>query len=184
MRIINHQPVLSNVEGLSVINKPRAFTLLELILVMVILSTVLALAGPSLRGFFASRQTQDAAAQILALTQLAQSWAVSEGRPVRLNFDDNEYSYWLTIQRGGNFERLETEVGRMFFLPAGIELELDNLEEEDGESFIQFTPRSTMTAATIQLIDRRGYVVQVVCSTPTESYAIEVLDKDESRKAI
>jgi Tfp pilus assembly protein FimT len=54
-------------------------TLLELILVMVILSTVLAMAAPSLRGFFASRRTQDTAAQILALTQLARSQAICEG---------------------------------------------------------------------------------------------------------
>src|SRR3972149_3661562 len=66
------------------------FTLLELILVMVILSTVLAMAAPSLRGFFASRQIQDAAAQILALTQFARSQAVSEGTTYRLNFDPDE----------------------------------------------------------------------------------------------
>ena len=59
--------------------KVRGFTLLELILVMVILSTVLAMAAPSLSGFFGSRQTHDTAAQILALTQLARSQAISEG---------------------------------------------------------------------------------------------------------
>ncbi|MBM4024858.1 MAG: prepilin-type N-terminal cleavage/methylation domain-containing protein, partial [Planctomycetes bacterium] len=62
----------------------RGMTLLELILVLIILSTVLALAAPSLRGFFASRRIDGAAAQILALTQWARSQAVSEGIVYRL----------------------------------------------------------------------------------------------------
>jgi type II secretion system protein H len=163
---------------------PHGFTLLELILVMVILATVLALAGPSLRGFFASRKTQDAAAQILALTQLAQSWAVSDGNPVRLNFNDKEGSYWLTVQQGATFERLETEFGRVFFLPEGTEMEFEDLEEDGGETYITFSPQSIMSAGTVRLIDRRGQVVKLVCRTPTESYAIEVLSKHESAQEI
>ena len=79
----------------------RGFTLLELILVMVILSTVLAMAAPSLRGFFASRKTHDTAAQILALTQFARSQAISEGIVYRLNFDTRQRTYWLTAQQAG-----------------------------------------------------------------------------------
>ena len=45
-------------------NHDRGFTLIELILVMVILCTVLGMAGPSLRGFFSQRQVEDAAASI------------------------------------------------------------------------------------------------------------------------
>ncbi len=164
--------------------KPYGFTLLELILVMLILSTVLALAGPSLRGFFASRKTQDAAAQILALTQWARSRAISDGDTVRLNFDERENSYWLTIQRGGDYERLKTEIGRTFFLPQGTEFKWDGIEENGDEAHIAFDPQATVTAGTVQLIDRRGYVVQLVCESPTETYVIEVLNEDESRRAL
>ena len=62
-------------------------TLLELVLVMVIICTILAMAAPSLRGFFTSRETSDAAAQIVALTHLARSQAITEGRVYRLNLD-------------------------------------------------------------------------------------------------
>jgi len=151
---------------------------------MLILSTVLALSGPSLRGFFASRKTQDAAAQILALTQWARSQAVSNGDTVRLNFDDREGSYWLTVQQGGSYERLKTEIGRTFFLPQGTELKWEGIEEDGDEAYIAFDPQSTVTAGTVQLIDRRGFVVQLVCHTPTETYAIEVLSEDESRRAL
>ena len=75
---------------------------------MLILSTVLAMAAPSLRGFFTSRRLDDAAAQILALTQFARSQAISEGIVYRLNFDTRDRTYWLTAQKAGVFESLET----------------------------------------------------------------------------
>ena len=86
---------------------------------MVIICTVLAMAAPSLGGFFGSRQTADAAAQIVALTQLARSQAVAEGRIYRLNLDVEGGTYWLTVQQGGTFERLGSEFGRIFSLPQG-----------------------------------------------------------------
>ena len=150
----------------------RGFTLLELILVMVILSTVLAMSAPSLRGFFGSRQTHDTAAQILALTQLARSQAISEGIVYRLNFDTRERTYWLTAQQSGTFEELKTEFGRIFTLPKDMVMELEDVQEEDTEKFLAFTPQGTVTAGTIRLIDRRGRALEVTCPTVTESYFI------------
>ena len=148
------------------------FTLLELILVMVILSTVLAMAAPSLRGFFASRQLQDAAAQILALTQFARSQAVSEGTTYRLNFDPDEATYWLTANQSGAFEELGVEFGRVFDLPKDTELELEGLEQDGHESYVAFEPQGTVTPATIGLIDRRGSIVKLYCPAATESFSI------------
>lgn len=56
-----------------------AFTLLELIAVLVLISTVLAAAAPSLRGFVRGRRTAEAAAKVLSLTHLGRSRAVSWG---------------------------------------------------------------------------------------------------------
>ena len=147
-------------------------TLLELILVMVILSTVLAMAAPSLRGFFTSRRTEDTAAQILTLTQLARSQAISEGIIYRLNFDTEQRTYWLTAQREGVFEALKTGFGQVFTLPKDIEMELIGIEEKDKDKFLAFTPYGTVTAGTVRLIDRRGQAVEVTCPTATESFSI------------
>ena len=152
--------------------KDKGFTLLELIMVMVILPTVLAMAAPSLSGFFGSRQTHDTAAQILALAQLARSQAISEGIVYRLNFDTVERTYWLTAQRAGIFEELQTGLGQIFTLPKDMVMELEDVEAEDMEKFLQFTPQGTVTAATIRLIDRRGLALEVTCPTVTESYSI------------
>jgi len=153
-------------------DRVEGFTLLELILVMVILSTVLALAAPSLRGFFASRKTHDTAAQILSLTQLARSQAISEGIVYRLNFDTRESTYWLTAQQAGIFEELKTEFGRVFTLPKDVIMELEDLDREDGETFLKFTPQGTVTAGTVRLIDRAGRALEIMCPTVTEAFSI------------
>jgi type II secretion system protein H len=150
----------------------RGFTLLELILVMVILSTVLAMAAPSLRGFFTSRQTHDTAAQILALTQLARSQAISEGILYRLNFDTRERTYWLTAQRAGVFEKLTTGFGQIYTLPKDMNVELEELDEEEDDVFLEFTPQGTVTAGTVRIIDRRGRAIEVTCPTATESFSV------------
>jgi len=153
-------------------NANEGFTLLELILVMVILSTVLAMAAPSLRGFFGSRKTHDEAARLLALTQFARSQAISEGITYRLNFDTDDRVYWLTSQRKGVFEELKTEFGYVFTFPVDITVELEDVDKDDNEMFFAFTPQGTVTAGTIRLIDRRGLVLEITCPTVTESFSI------------
>ncbi len=152
-------------------------TLLELILVMVILSTVLGMAAPSLRGFFTSRRGDDAAAQILALTQFARSQAVSEGIIYRLNFDVQDRVCWLTAQKSGTYERLDTSFGKAYTIPKDLALELEDVQKEDRDTFLVFTPYGMVTAATIRLIDRRGRALEVTCPTVTESFSIVESDR-------
>lgn len=153
-------------------NINKGFTLLELILVMVILSTVLAMAAPSLRGFFGSRKTHDEASRLLALTQFARSQAISEGVIYRLNFNTNERTYWLTLQQAGIFEELKTEFGHVFTFPNDITVELEDVEKDNNDMFFAFTPQGTVTAGTIRLIDRQGLVLEITCPTVTESFSI------------
>jgi prepilin-type N-terminal cleavage/methylation domain-containing protein len=159
------------------------FTLLELILVMVILSTTLAMAAPSLRGFFASRQTHDTAAQILAMTQLARSQAISEGVAYRLNFDTRQRTYWLTAQQSGTFEKLLTGFGQIFTLPKDMIMELEGIDEQDSQMFLVFTPQGTVTAGTVRLIDRRGRALEVTCPTVTESFSIVECEQNNGNYA-
>ncbi len=159
----------------SVVRRPSsdsAMTLLELILVMVILSTVLAMAAPSLRGFFASRRLDGAAAQILALTQLARSQAVSEGIVYRLNFDTRDRTYWLTARKAGVFESLDTEMGQVYTIPQDIELDLQDIDKKDKDVFLAFTPHGTATAGVVRLTDRSGRVLEVSSPSLTEPYSI------------
>lgn len=74
------------------------FTLVELIVVMALLATVLAVAAPSLSRFFRSRGLDSEARRFLALTRYAQSRAVSEGMPMVLWIDTERRTYGLMAE--------------------------------------------------------------------------------------
>jgi type II secretion system protein H len=78
----------------------RAFTLIELLLVMALLAIVLAVAMPSLSGFFRGRSLDYEARRLLALARHAQSRAVSEGIPMMLWIDEHEKRYGVEQEPG------------------------------------------------------------------------------------
>lgn len=73
----------------------RGFTLVELVVVMTLLVTVIALASPSLAGFFRGRAVEAEARRFMSLTRLGQSRAASEGVPVILWVDMAQRTYGL-----------------------------------------------------------------------------------------
>ena len=102
-----------------------AFTLIELILVMAVIASVLAMSAPVLRGFFASRQAADTAAHMLALTRWARSHAVTRGQPCRLIIDSQAGQYWLAVQEGSAYVVMEGELARRFHLPEGVSVAVE-----------------------------------------------------------
>jgi prepilin-type N-terminal cleavage/methylation domain-containing protein len=74
---------------------PRAFTLVELVVVMTLLVTVIALASPSLAGFFRGRAVDAEARRFMSLTRLGQSRAAASGVPVILWVDTTLRTYGL-----------------------------------------------------------------------------------------
>lgn len=152
--------------------RARAFTLVELILVMVIIATVLGITAPSLRGFFASHQTRDAAGRIVALAQYARTQAVAEGRAYRLNFDTSAGTYWLTAQEGAEFTALRSEFGRTFTLPDGTTFDMTGTGEREMPRQMEFTPGGSAPAARLRLLGRQDERVEIYCPAPTESFAV------------
>ncbi len=150
----------------------RGFTLLELIVVLALVSVLLGLAAPSLRGFFASRQTADAAAQMLALTQLAGSRAAARGDVYRLNIDLETNTYWLTVQEEGEFVDLGSEFGRHFRFPEGTTVRVETPSGVAPMPYIDFYPTGRTDEALIELTGRKGEVFQVVCESATEAFRI------------
>jgi type II secretion system protein H len=102
-------------------HRNRAFTLIELVIVMTIIAIVAAIVVPSLGVFSTSRQTNNAAAQMLELVQYARAQAITEGRTYRLNLDTSAMTYWLTADQGaGTFEAATGEHGQKYQLPSGV----------------------------------------------------------------
>jgi prepilin-type N-terminal cleavage/methylation domain-containing protein len=150
----------------------RGFTLLELVIVLVLIGTVLAMAAPSLRGFFAGRRTANAAAQILALTKLARSRAAAEGRIYRLNVDPEGRTYWLTARRGGAFLEPGSEWGQRFDLPDGVSASIEAAVADGTPTYVQFYPSGASDEARVLLEDRSGEVLEVRCPSPGEPFRI------------
>jgi type II secretion system protein H len=81
-------------------NRFAGFTLIELILVMALLIIVIAVAAPSLQGFFKGRNLDSEARRLLGLTHYGQSRAVSEGIPMLLWVDWKDKTYGLRAAAG------------------------------------------------------------------------------------
>ena len=160
-------------------SRAKGFTLLELILVLVLISTALAMAAPSLRGFVAGRKTDEAAAQILSLTKFAQSQAIAQGCIYRLNIDAEEKTYWLTWQRAGTFSRLESEHGRRFRFPNEVTVKLELPLGDSTTSHIQFYPNGRTDEATVELMGQQGEVFRVTCPSATERFRIISLSEGD-----
>ena len=148
------------------------FTLLELIVVLALVAVLLGLAAPSLRGFLGSRQTADAAAQVLALTQLAGTRAIAQGNVYRLNIDLQSNTYWLTMQQGGMFVDLNCEFGRRFQFPEGTTVRVEAPAAGSPLSAIDFYPSGRTEEATIELKGRQGEVYQLICESATEAFHV------------
>jgi prepilin-type N-terminal cleavage/methylation domain-containing protein len=150
----------------------RAFTLLELIVVLGLVGVLLALASPSLKGFMGTRQTADTADEIGALTHLASSRAAAQGTPYRLNFDPQAGQYWLTMQEQGQFVNLGTEFGRRFNVPTGVGITLRRPAGTEARLYIEFQPSGRAEEVTIEIQGQRGEVFRVVCESATEAFHV------------
>ena len=151
--------------------------MVELLLVMVLICIILGATAPSLRGFFASRKTTNAAAQIVALIQYARTQAIADGCNYRLNFDTTQNQYWLTIQSGASFVNINTEYGITHSLPEGITFDLQADPNCTITDHIDFYPDGSTSAAAIGVVPSTGQAdEQEICSgynaTLTNAYRI------------
>lgn len=108
-------------EGQFPASKRSAFTLIELILVMAILTMAVSVTAPSLARFFRGRTLDSEARRLLALTRNGQNRAISEGIPMDL---------WVNVQGGTigldaepSFETADPKAVE-FNLDSGVQIEI------------------------------------------------------------
>lgn len=136
-----------------------AFTLIELILVMALITIVVSVSLPSLKGFFKGRDLDSEARRFLSLTRYGASRAVAEGIPIELYVDTQQRLYGLRAQAGF----LERDTKRVEYkLPAEVLLEVtaapakkssgeDNLDNPD-EQFLNNAEDTSDTGNPIKVI--------------------------------
>jgi prepilin-type N-terminal cleavage/methylation domain-containing protein len=106
----------------------RAFTLVELILVMGIVASLVAVASSSLGAFFKGRKQDSEARRILSLIRYGQSRAVSEGVPALVWFDVKKRTYGMELD-SGYLGQADTK---------SVNLEMDgDVELEVGRSLVK-----------------------------------------------
>jgi prepilin-type N-terminal cleavage/methylation domain-containing protein len=100
-----------------------AFTLIELILVMALLTIVISLTAPSLSHFFRGRTLDSEARRLLALTRSGESRAVCEGMPMDLWVDAAEGAFGLEAEP--SFDSSDPKAVE-FTLDSGLKIQVVN----------------------------------------------------------
>src|SRR5208283_1616796 len=102
-------------------SSPAAFTLIELILVMAILTVAVSMTAPTLSRFFRGQTLDSEARRLLALTRHGQSRAISEGLPMDLWIDSDQSRVGLEAEH--SYEEHDDKAAD-FELDPGVKIEL------------------------------------------------------------
>ena len=170
----------------------RAFTLVEMILVMALMVVAVSFVAPQLSGFFRGRTLKSEGKQIIALMHQGQSRAVSGGVPMVLWFDPQAQKYGL-----------EEEPGYTDKDPDAVEFQLEeNLkfeipQDDPGTTVSSQTSRDTLRAGlpqinflpdgtiaetsprTIKIVDNDGPSLSLTQSRDRNQYDIATTTNDQ-----
>lgn len=156
----------------------RAFTLLELILVMIIICTMLAIAAPNLRGFFSSRQLNNVAEQMSILCRYARQQAINDGTAYRLVIDTVDREYRLMVLDQSQFRYLDGRLGDVFALPQDVELAFENVPLEGNSYYIEFTAEGYGSECAIEFEDKANHIALYRQASCDEFKIIDLNDND------
>lgn len=158
--------------------KHRAFTLIELILVMVILVIAVSMVVPSLEKFFNGRSLDSEARRFLVLTRYGQSRAVSEGIPMLLWIDSKAGAYGLSQETGytdGDSKAEDFTIDKD--LSIGVDSSAGTKLAPGKRIGIRFSPDGSVVAdgsvPGVFIKDRTGATVWIVQSADRLSYEVK-----------
>ncbi len=153
-----------------------AFTLVEMILVMVLLVVAVSIVAPRLSGFMRERALDSEARRFISVANEGQSRAVSEGMPMVLWIDEKNNGYGLEEETPGNRADTKAEnftadenvaVAVMNLngsattfknLPA-IRFLADGTVDENSPQMIKLTGSTGVALWLLESADRRGYEI-------------------------
>ncbi|MHB1155591.1 MAG: pilus assembly FimT family protein [Phycisphaerales bacterium] len=144
-----------------------AFTLIELILVLMLITLTLAMAAPSFRGWSRGGKLRDAADQFQAATLRAQSQSAAQALTYRLQIAPDGKSYQLTPL--ANDSTPDTSATQTFTLPDHLTLQLLRVTGGDGSS-IRFSPTGSTTPAQVRIAADWGDSVELVCTSSIATF--------------
>lgn len=172
-----------------------AFTLIELVIVMTLLVIVVAVAAPSLAGFFRGRALNSEARRLLSLTRQGQSRAASSGVPVVLWLDPEQRTYGL--EEDSSYTDKDTKALE-YTLDSNVRVEvgaaitanllLGNVAAAAGKRSalpqMRFQPDGGIDESSLEkvrLLDREGASLWLALARSRLNY--EIRNSDEQRAA-
>lgn len=124
-------------------HRQRGFTLIELIIVMVLMTTILAIAAPRLSNFMAGRTLNEEVRRLVALTHLARSEAIARNERMAFWVDPATGEYGL---RSEDDKSEDAVPPKQYQLAAKLAFEMDSDAQlnEAGEATAIFWPDGTI----------------------------------------
>lgn len=129
----------------------KAFTLLEILLVIIVIGVILGLAAPNFTKGFSRFELDETSEDILSTSRWAQAMAISQQRIYALAFTEDRRSYNLVLAKTDadtgaqdGYEPLKSSLGRLHKISDSIKLRSEL-------NYIQFYPDGTMDETTIEL---------------------------------
>jgi type II secretory pathway pseudopilin PulG len=188
VKSLNRYTVTSLCRNTNASTAKRAFTLIELILLMALLVIAVSLVTPRLANFFRGRTIDSETQQFLSLVHEGQSRAVSAGVPMLLWIDEKQGAYGLEEEPGYTDKdpdavefTLNTDLrieipntGRTPILPTTSATAVNSPHASLPQ--IRFLPEGNMAESspkTIRLLNRDGSIVSLKQSRDRNDYEIE-----------
>ena len=158
-------------------NFRRAFTLIELILVLSLLVIITSIAVPAMSKFIRGRALDSEARRLMALMHAAQSRAVSEGAPMMLWIDEKGGVYGVSAETSGQNGDAKAE---NLTLDSTVQLAVQNLGTGAQTTFnnlpaIKFLADGTIdenSPQTLQMVDADGFNRQLIETKTRTGYEI------------
>lgn len=159
--------------------RKNGFTLIELILVMALLATMMAIAAPSLSRFFAGRGLEEETRRFLSVTRFARSEAISAAVTIVMWIDPEEGAYGISPRDPVDAQFLDS---RRYTLTRGLTLEVDSeFVDKDGRAAISFWPDGLIGSGSVEevtIFNEAGREAKITRNEFTPEYQVEDEDDD------
>ena len=153
----------------------QAFTLIELILVMAVLTTILAIVVPSLSRSFQQRHLRQEADRLLSLIEYGRDEAVSQGMPMVVWVDSDKGSFGLDAATGYtasdvskkqyslnddlHFDAVKTTQNTKDGHPIAVQFAPDGSPDTSNVDSIRIVDRSNASLVVARSADGWGYEI-------------------------